>query len=75
MSEVKTQAEADLLNLSGEYGPYRAANHHLMVAPLRWPRGADGNEREYRVGDEIKYDSWAARCDPGCRHYEAPEDW
>lgn len=35
---VETQKQADELNASGIYGPYRAANGHLLEANLRRPR-------------------------------------
>jgi hypothetical protein len=84
--QVQNQAEANALNARGEYGPYRAANGHLMVAPLRYPRQQNPDyradrdnerllEREYRVGDLILYDSWAAWCAPNCNHDAPPEDW
>lgn len=85
MSKVETQAEADALNASGETAPYYAANGHLMIASLRFPREYPGQdpddgrpvEREYRVGDEIRYDSWSAWCAPGCNHSELGSlpDW
>jgi len=90
--KVETQQEADQLNESGAYGPYMAANGHLMMAELRWPReaidqrewpAADypfppanvSTERDYRVGDEIRYTTWNAWCAPGCNHDSPPEDW
>lgn len=92
--KVETQAEADRLNESGEYGPYLAANGHLMVAPLKFPREARdkaewppedypvppasvSDERDYRVGDEVRYESWRAWCAQECDHSESggPPDW
>lgn len=84
--QITTQAQADTLNRTGEYGPYHAANGHTMIAPLRYPKSRewidDGNderaERDYRVGDEIRYDSWAAWCAPtcyACGMGEPLEDW
>ncbi|MGV0985022.1 MAG: hypothetical protein ACOYB2_10735 [Limnohabitans sp.] len=71
--KVETKAEADRLNRTGETEPYAAANGHLMIAALRFPtvEFEDGRvEREYRVGDEIRYESWSAWCAPGCSHAE-----
>lgn len=65
---VETRAEADQLNESETYGPYYAANGHFLMAVLRFPRDEEGHEREYRVGDEIRYESWSAWCAPDCNH-------
>lgn len=73
--KVETQREADELNDTGTYGPYRAANGHLMVAELRFPVDVDGANREYRVGDEIRYTTWNAWCATTCNHDAPPEDW
>lgn len=66
--KVESQDEADELNETGEYGPYHAANGHLMMAELRFPRDDDGNERNYRVGDRIDYIQWSAWCADACDH-------
>lgn len=85
--KVETKAEAARLNRNETTDPYLAANGHLMVAALRFPREAIdpvewppeqfpspptsvSREREYRVGDEIQYESWSAWCAPGCSHRE-----
>ena len=80
--KVETQQEADKLNETEEYGPYRAANGHIMVAALRFPREEPNEngyreERNYRVGDEIRYTTWDAWCAPECNHQELGplEDW
>lgn len=75
MSVVSTQDEANNYNENEVYGPYIAANGHLMVAPLRFPHDRDGHERNFEIGDEIRYDSWQAWCDMGCKHTSPPEDW
>lgn len=79
MAKVQTQEEANRLNREDEYGPYQAANGHIMIAPLRYPRdpSSPSGEREYRIGDEIQYESWCAWCAPGCNHQELGplEDW
>ena len=87
MSKVETQAEADKLNETEVYGPYRAANGHIMVASLLWPKTgetetwANGTkhslERDYQIGDEIRYTTWDASCAPECNHRELGglEDW
>ena len=97
MSQIETAAEASELNRSGQFGPYRAANGHLMIAPIRYPidedawrrsateAEAEGRgvpprsafERDLRVGDEVRYDSFAAWCAPSCNHDESgpAEDW
>jgi len=72
--KIETQAEADYINKEGMTAPYRAANGHLMKAPVDFPKVGD-DERDYRVGDEVKYQSWAAECDISCRHDVPPEDW
>lgn len=82
---VETQAQADELNRTGLFGPYRAANGHTMIAPVRFPRVRGGStedgtgsvEVDYQPGDTIRYDSWAAYCADGCDHSESgpPEDW
>jgi hypothetical protein len=71
MSKVETQEEADRLNKDGTTEPYLAANGHMMVAPLRWPyheacSTACAHERDYVVGDEIRYTSWDAWCVADC---------
>lgn len=66
--KVDTQAEADQLNESGTFGPYSAVNGHYMEAELRFPRDEEGNEREYRVGDDIRYVQWSAWCHESCDH-------
>jgi hypothetical protein len=68
MSKVETAAEAAEPNRTGTFGPYRAANGHLMVAELRFPSDGPADEREYRVGDEIRYVQWSAWCAPNCNH-------
>lgn len=68
--KVETQAQADKLNETGELGPYLAANGHMMVAPVRFP-----DDRDYKVGDDIKYESWSAWCHESCNHTVPPEDW
>lgn len=68
MAVVETQQEADRLTRDETWGPYIAANGHLMVAPLRFPRDEEGHEREYRIGDEIRYESWRAWCAEECIH-------
>lgn len=107
MSTVNTLSEQSRLNAEGTYGPYRAANGHIMVARLVFPRDFDvpchnchgtglidgeyvcgfckgkgsGAERPYKIGDEIKYNSFSAWCDSSC--YESGacgeglplEDW
>jgi hypothetical protein len=77
MGRVETNAEAAKLNRTGETAPYAAANGHLMIAALRFPRDETGSEREYRVGDEIRYESWSAWCAPSCNHAEVGPlpDW
>ena len=75
---VTTQAEADELNRKGVFGPYQAANGHQLYADLQYPREYPGQdpddgrpvEREYRVGDEIRYLQWSAWCAPECNHSE-----
>jgi hypothetical protein len=68
--KVETKAEAKRLNRTGETEPYGAANGHLMIAALRFPKDDEGRKREYRVGDDIRYESWSAWCAPGCSHAE-----
>lgn len=88
MATVQTQAQANNLNKTGTYGPYLAANGHTMLAQARLPViGLDEDcaspcplpiEREYRIGDEIRYESWSAWCasDCGaCREGYPLEDW
>lgn len=98
MTTVETQAQADALNSAGAFGPYQAANGHVMIAPLHFPRDREAWEaacekaqaegvrdpsfsafdRDYRVGDQVRYDSSSAYCAPGCDHSESgppPEDW
>lgn len=78
MALVQTQEEADRLNEEGTYGPYQAANGHLMLAPLRFPIEIhDGSrfERDYKVGDEIRYSSSDAWCDENCPVLGSPPDW
>jgi hypothetical protein len=98
MATVETQAQADQLNRDETFGPYQAANGHLMIAPLLFPRDRDAwNEackkaeaedrrdppfsafdRDYKIGDQIRYTSASAYCAPGCDHSESgppPEDW
>jgi len=94
MAKVETQAEADELNRTETWGPYTAANGHLMVASLRFPREAIdqkewpsedypyppesvSTERDYRIGDEIRYSTWDAWCAPECNHdgLGPLEDW
>jgi hypothetical protein len=92
--KVETKEQADRLNESGETDPYLAANGHVMIAALRFPREAIDQkewpaadfphppkavsvERDYGIGDEIRYDSWSAWCAPECDHRELGplEDW
>lgn len=82
MSKVQTQAEANRLNATGTYGPYLAANGHLMIANLIFPVDghavATGATRPYQVGDEIRYTQWDARCADTCRACAAGDplpDW
>lgn len=75
MSLVETQAEADRLNETGTTEPYMAANGHRMIALLRFPKEPDGRERDYRIGDEIRYTTWNAWCAPDCHHDAPPPDW
>jgi hypothetical protein len=72
---VETQAQADELNERGTLGPYLAANGHMMEANLRWPLDEEKGERDYQVGDEIRYESWSAWCHGSCNHTSPPEDW
>lgn len=76
--KVIDEAHAKRLNDTGHTDPYLAANGHMMVAPLRNPiRGGAERPIAYRVGDEVRYDSWAATCAESCDHSESgpPEDW
>lgn len=73
--KVQNQAQANELNTSGKYGPYLAANGHMMVARLTWPKDEEGYERNFEVGDDIRYSSWDADCHESCRHDAPPEDW
>lgn len=81
MSQVVTQEQADILNEDGFYGPYLAANGHLMCAPLIFPKNDDLLEpgvRSYRIGDEIRYTQYNAYCAegcPACAGYEPLPDW
>lgn len=72
---VIDQEQANRLNESGMTDEYRAANWHLMRAPLLFPKDESGQERDYEVGDEIRYTSWNADCSENCRHDSPPEDW
>ena len=65
--KIETQEQADRFNETMEYGPYVAANGHLMVAPLLLPKDENKEEREYQVGDTIRYTSFNAWCAEGCR--------
>lgn len=81
MGKVVTAAQAARLNRTGEYGPYTAANGHSMVATLLWPAEYTDNgrrERDYRVGDEIRYSTWDAGCTRtcgACRDGDTLPDW
>jgi hypothetical protein len=74
---VETQEQADDLNKRGEYGPYLAANGHLMVAHVEQPRNADTHQ--FSAGG-LEDDKWqpdyCARCgehrDEGCHDYYRP---
>lgn len=76
---IKTQAEADKYNNDPEYGPYLAANGHLMRAHVRLPRVRvedkyDGDDnvyshyepRDLKVGDQLEVEQWSAWCDENC---------
>lgn len=81
MAQVETQEQADRLNAQGHTDAYIAANGHTMEANLRFPRltvdRTDG-ERDLRVGDDVRSESWSAWCVDSCgacRDGEALPDW
>jgi hypothetical protein len=75
---VTTQAQADRLNRDGEWaqvGPLTAANGHTM---MYFVQPKNRQLEPYRVGDDIKYSTWDARCADSCgacRDGEALPDW